>query len=273
MEILYQSNVFSSTKITRERQLLAECSIISTDYDAAGQLLLDYHSYRIEEARWEIGRSPGGQHNGSGEALELIGVEAYLDIGSSLRAKVGSERGGLPLELLSECVKAVVQAETFMLLDRGYPTPEAYEEHWDKMYLNSCRYYSNLHRVDGGYWLENAAYRRSLCLFNRAVDCRVIRVGDDCYSVAGGFCDSAHELSVLIDLDREGTVIHGAGNFLRAPDDVCQESVAHIAKLMGRNLTEMNKKDIGGLLGGGQGCVHLVDLVYAIARGAKIVRG
>jgi hypothetical protein len=198
---------------------------------------------------------------------ELIGVEAYLEIGSALRQGVGTGKDGVPLELLSECVKAVIQSETFMLLDRGYASPEAYEEYWDEMYLNSCRYYSNLSRITGGYLAGGLTdYRRTLCLFNRIIDCRVSRLAKGGFAATGGFCDSAHELSLFVEVDEAGVVTCCAGNFLRAPDVVCRENKLHIAKLVGRKLAGVSKKDIGGQLGGGQGCVHLVDLAYALNR-------
>jgi hypothetical protein len=266
LEILFQNNSFSTVKIASDGQLQVESAIVSTDYDAVGQMRVGYRDYRIIDARWEIGRSPGRTDEGCADVPGLAGVEAYLEAGPALRREVGVERNGVPLELLSECVKAVLQAESFMYFDRGYPTARSYEEYWDKMYVNSCRYYSNLDRVKGGYLEEETNYRRTIGLFNRFLVSRVIRQDNGSYVVSGGFCDSAHELSVSVDLDQEGIVSGAAGNYLRAPEDVCRESNRHIAKLLGQDFTQIKKKEVGGMLGGSQGCVHLVDLVFGMAK-------
>jgi len=261
MEILFQKYMCSSVVASEKGQLLAESTLVSTDYDAIARITADYYNYRINDAWWEICRSPGGEYNGVGKAPELVGVEAYLGAGVALRQAVGSGGGGVPLSLLSECVKAVLQAESFMFTDRGYPTPESYEEYWEEMYVNSCRYYSNLDRVNRGWLAEETKYTRSKGLFNRFLDCRVCRLSDGGIAVSGGFCDSAHELSVYLELGGDGVIIKCVGNFLRAPDPVCRENKIHIAGLMGKKPAELGKREIGGLLGGEQGCNHLVDLV------------
>lgn len=262
MEIIYQKYLHSSVIAADKKQLIADCSLTGTDYDAIGRLTTDYYSYSIDDAWWEICRSPANEFNGAGRAPELKGVEAYLGAGGALRKAVGAVAGGIPLVLLSECVKVVLQAETYMFADRGYPTSDAYELYWEEMYANACRYYSHLDRVNRHWLAEEADHYHNKSLFSRFLDCRVCRLSNGGRIVSGGFSDSVHELSVHMELDNSGAISVCSGNYLRAPDPVCRESITHIAGLTGKRPAELGKREVGGLLGGGQGCNHLVDLVY-----------
>lgn len=272
-EILYQSNNISTVKMINEHELLATSIFLSTSFEAVGQLVTDLESFRIRKARWDIYRSPDGRLNGGKELPELNGVEAYFSAGKALRRVVGEEAGGLPRELLAECVKGMIQAETYLYDARGYPTREAYDEYWDQAYLNACRYYSNLERVVRR-WTEHVGnFNRKGTLFNRVKNCRVSRRSDRIFMASGSFSDSFHELGVYAELDGEGMIRYCTGNFLRAPDQVCYESKEHLLNLVGKKITTLNKKEIGELVGGPQGCDHLFDIVYGLSQAVTAVIG
>ncbi|MDD3652892.1 MAG: DUF2889 domain-containing protein [Desulfotomaculaceae bacterium] len=266
MQALYQVNRFITVDTLGEEELLAKSIFSSTDVEAVGQLIADQSSLKIKKAWWDIYRSPDHSWNGGKELPGLVGVEAYLNSGKDLKRAVSEEAGGLPRELLSECVKGIIQAETFIFEKRGFPSPKAYEEHWDKMYLNVCRYYSHLGLGLRG-WFEHIGYsERAHNLYNRSKSCTVCRKGDGNLTASGSFIDSFHELFVQINMDGKGIAATASGNYLRAPDPVCYDSRTHIDKLIGKNISLFNKKEIGELAGGSQGCDHLVDIVYDLSR-------
>ncbi|MDF9407509.1 DUF2889 domain-containing protein [Pelotomaculum isophthalicicum JI] len=273
MKILYQSNSFSTVKVNHGDELLVNSSLISTDFEAVGQMVTDLKSFRIKKARWDIYRSPDGSMNGGKELPELAGVEAYFSAGGFLRRVVGDEAGGLPRELLAECVKGLIQAETFVFIDRGYPSAKAYEDYWDEIYLNACRYYSNLERI-ARRWFDYVGYcHRERNLFNRFLCCRVCGLDNGHLTASGSFSDSFHELGVCVDLNDGGTVVDCTGNFLRAPDQVCFENREHVLKLIGKKIARMEKKEIGELVGGPHGCNHLVDIVHGIGKAVAVSLG
>lgn len=273
MKILYQSNSCSTVRIINGDELLAESILINTDFEAVGQLVTDLKSFRIKKARWDVYRSPDSSMNGGKELPELIGVEAYFSAGGFLRRATGDEAGGLPRELLAECVKGIIQAETFIFIDRGYQSAKAYDDYWDEIYLNACRYYSNLERVVRRWSDHVGYYHRERNLFNRFLNCRVYRRDNGYLAASGSFSDSFHELGVHFDLNDEGTVVESAGNFLRAPDQVCFESREHVLKLIGKKIACMEKKEIGELVGGPHGCNHLVDIVHGISKAVIVSLG
>jgi len=263
MEVLYQGSFFSTVKRVHGGELLAETFFISTAFEAVGWLRVGLKSFEIKEARWDIYRSPDNSLNGGRNSPELKGVEAYFKVGGDLRRAVGGVGGGLPQELLAECIRGIIQAETFVFAERGYPTARAYEEFWKKTYLNSCRKYSNLDRVIQSWYDHVGDCTRNGCLFTRNKSCSVYRQPDGSLMATGGFSDSFHELSVCLSIAGIGGVITACtGNFLRAPDPVCFENVDHLASLIGKDIANLSKKELAKDTGGPQGCNHLVDIIY-----------
>jgi len=273
MEVLYHAHRFSTVKAINDEELLAESTFLSTDFEAVGRLLIDQKSFLIKDARWDIYRSPGGGLNGGKELPGLKGVEAYFNAGGSLRRVAGDEAGGLPRELLADCVKGSIQAETFIFEKRGFTSARAYEEYWDKIYFNACRYFSNLDRLTCRWFDYIGGYEREGTLFNRNMSSIVWRQDGGSLAAYGCFSDSFHELGVHIGLNSEGIVTECAGNFLRAPDRICFENSAHLLKLVGKNIARLNKREIGELVGGSQGCNHLVDMAYDIGYAVTSVLG
>lgn len=266
MKIIAQSNFFSLVERVHNDELYAKSFYVSTGYEATGWLKVALDNFRVKDARWDIFRSPNNILNGGDYVDKLKGETAYLAIGSKLRQAPGDEREGLPREVLAECVRAIIQAESFLYVERGFPTAQAYEEHWNKMYLNSCRFYSNLDRVEQ-QWCEHVGdYPREQNLFNRSKGCVICRQADGSLLATGSFIDSFHELGIYVSLSEKGIVTSCTGSFLRAPDHVCFENTRHLNLLAGNNIINMSKKDIGKIAGGSEGCDHLVDMLNEIRR-------
>jgi hypothetical protein len=259
MELIYQKNWFCSVKRDLDGEVLSEATVLQTDLEATGRLKVDPSSFGIKDARWEIFRSPGGVFNGSNEAPGLKGASAYFNIGREIRNAVGDTAGGLVRDLLLECVRGVIQSETFLFKERGFPTFRAYVEHWRKAQTGSCRYHSNLHRVIR-WWDEYVGdMQHGLNLFNRTKSIAVYRLPDS-LMVHCGFSDTYHELGLLSRVDLSGRVEDCSSNFLRAPDQVCFECGLLSGGLKGLSLKECSRKQLTQIAGGPQGCDHLSDL-------------
>lgn len=275
MDLIYQRNWSCTVKDMPAGDLLAETFIIGTEIEAAGRLIVDKRTFEIKDAVWEVYRSPGSKLNGSYPVPGLKGVTAYFNAGGELRRIMGNEAGGLARELLAECVRGIIQAETFLYLERGYPSPEAYGEYWEKYYVDSCRYYSNLHRISRKWpeYVEN--FYCGANFFNRTRSCSVFEKPGG-ITAAGNLSDSFHEMGVVVDIDEGGRITGCTGNFLRAPDRVCFENASMLEQLKGIVLPGCSKKQIGKVIGGAQGCDHLVDLVNDLGKtveAAKIKAG
>lgn len=265
MELIYQKSWHCTVKRIHTGEILAEATVLGTELEATGVLKADPASFEIKDARWEIFRSPGGIFNGGSEAPGLRGAAAYFNIGRVLRKEVGDAAGGLVRELLTECVRGIIQSETFLYRERGFATLKAYSEHWRKFQAGTCRYQSNLSRVKR-WWDEYVGgLKHGLNLFNRSKNCSIYLL-EDGIIVYGGFSDSYHELGLSCRLDLDGRVKECSGSFLRAPDQVCFECALLAGRLKGLILTACSKKQLIEIVGGPQGCEHLAALAEELRK-------
>jgi len=253
------SNLFTTVSRSAAGQITARSHLLATGWEAAAFVTAAAATFRVSAARWDIIRSPGSAANGGRDVAEFIGAEAYFFAGPVLRA-VRQADGDLPSRLLAECVKGIIQAETYLYRERGFMDAEAYEASWKENYTGTCRLYSNPDRITCS-WSNHIADRVwGGILFSRGKTAVVTDTGGGALTVAGNFIDSFHELAVRLAI-AAGTVTAAAGNFLRAPDPVCPETAAALAALPGTPLAALGRQDVIRLVGGAQGCVHLADLI------------
>jgi hypothetical protein len=270
MNLTYVKNWYSCVRRINPDDVLAETFLNGTDIEAAGRLTVNVRTFAVKEAAWEVYRSPGGRFNGCKAVPALKGAVAYFNIGKELRRAVGDEAGGMAREMLAECVRGMIQAETFLYRERGFESVDDYGRYWESHYLNSCRYYSNLDRVTRAWPEYVGNFWRGLNFFTRSKSCSVFS-GSDGLNIVGNLSDSFHEMGAVIDLDTTGRVAGCRCGFLRAPDRVCFECEALFSELKGLVLPHCGKKQIGKVIGGGQGCDHLVDLISDMAKAVAVV--
>lgn len=262
-----QRNWHSAVRLEEEREdLFSEVTYCGTDREAFARLVVDPRTYLVKSAVWETYRTPEEKGQRTLNLNQLKGMEAYFGCGATLRQVLNPLREPYAPALFAETVRGLIQAETFLLEERGHSSPEAYEEYWNKFYLGSCRFYSNLDRV-GGSWYDYVGFdKRRGILFNRMRSLVLSTAeydGADCYYLYGQLCDSYHEVDVTLVLDKDDFVVKKAsGYLLRVPDPVCREAATFVNAVEGKSLLGMQKKTVAHLLQGGNGCVHLIDLIY-----------
>lgn len=220
-------------------------------------LSVEPETFLIREARLEAFLTPADEtHIPLGQ---LRGVKAYLDGGSVLKSALKSLDRPVAA-LVAEAVRGVVQAETYLLKERGFSSAAEYGRYWETMYSASCRYYSNLDRVTR-HWDEYAGTgARSGQLFLRNKTYLLYGLGQNRLLTIGSLADTFHELNVRLKTDN--AVIQSAeADFLRVPDKVCTEAARFLTNLAGMNVRQRQKKELAGTLGAGQGCVHLIDVI------------
>lgn len=266
MTLIYQSNFVTTVHRLNAAEMLARSHLLSTDREAVASIKAATASFDIAEARWDVLRSPGGALNGGREVGELKGTKAYLGAGAALRAATRGD-GELARQLLAECVKGAIQAETYLYRDRGFASSDVYESEWKKSYTGSCRLYSN-RDYKGRSWYEHVADRAwSDNLFIRCKTAAV-RAGRGGLAVSGSFSDAFHELGITVDV-ADGVVVAATGNFLRAPDPVCRQTPETLPALVGQEISALSREAAGHLVGGAQGCAHLADLVDFLMQAAR----
>lgn len=266
MECLFTRNWHTSARRVNEGLLQSETSYVDTKGEACARLRVGVPDFVIRDAEWEVQR-PMGPGMGKIQSIDALkGKDAYFNSGPALRELAGAGNDPLLVPLFAETVKGVIQAETFLWQERGYSSPEKYEENWAVAYKDACRYYSHLDRVSQTWFQFVGETQREGNLFVRFKNQTLYARGNGEFLLTGLLSDSFHEISIRISLNREMVVEKAGGELLRVPDAVCKESGDFLERLVGVGLKGISKKGMAELLGKGQGCVHLIDLTFDAAQ-------
>jgi len=260
MEYLYHSAMLTSVFRTMQSEVLAQSRLVSTEYEAVAELAIDTSDLTVKRSGWEIFRSPASGMNGCGSEDGLIGQEMGFQSGRAL-GTIGNKFDGIPKLLLTECVKGMIQSDVFLFRERGFPSVEDYQHDWKKQHADSCFLYSNQHRSQNRPWTYYFDARKyDTQLFSRSKTAQVTKTDEYTYSVSGGFFDGYHEIGIELTT-ADGLVSRIEGGFMRSPDPLCAETIAGIQQLAGRKLDDLNKHCLSKIVGGTQGCYHLVEFL------------
>lgn len=263
MDFLYQRFWHSEVYRNGDDLICGRTIYADSDQELAVTMVADTVELKIKKAYFEKYGSPGDMRELRKEIPELKGIQAYLGQGSYLRRAAENVGEDMARSMINETVTCIVQAETFLLLERGYAGKEDYNQAWDHFYDGSCRYYSNLDRVQlsWGDYIGNQA--RENRLFDRFKSQHAYRDQRGRYTITGNLRDSFHHVSSWLEIEADTNKVERAeASLLQVPDEVCRESILQLKNIEGLSVQGMKKKELAGHLGAGQGCVHLIDLVY-----------
>lgn len=252
------------TTVVREgkKYITARTDYFDTRIERRAVMRVEIDSLKIAEAWLERWGRPGDMAEKCINIGSLKGIKAYLGNGRIIKAALQDAGDELERSLFNESVIAIVQAETFLFKERGYRDAEAYNQFWEKSYAGSCRYYSNLNQLKTSWVDFIGPSVRTVNLFNRGKSQQLLRDERGHYLINGSLIDTFHQLSSKLELDQQMKVITASGQLLRTPDQVCMPAAALIENLVGITLPGISKKELANILGAGQGCIHLIDLVY-----------
>lgn len=259
MRCLLQRNFHTAVKRDVKGTLLAETYSADIEGEIIARLFVEENSFDITEACLEEHRLTS---SGMVTSINpLVGIKAYLGSGPDVKKALHGICNLETAELFAETIRAVVQAETFLLSERGYESPAAYSRYWEEMYKGSCRYYSNLERVERHWDSYVSTGEREGYLFTRTKNYFLYEETPGTYLVCGGLSDSFHEMNLSLKV-RNGRIVSANGDIIRVPDCVCGETTAFLKNMVDMDIVNGSKKELSGKLGKGQGCVHLIDIAY-----------
>ena len=261
MQCIFQRNWHSSVRM-EEHNLLSEVTYCGTDREVCARLMINPKTLIVLKAVWETYRTPDEAGYKALDIPGMVGMEAYFGSGGNLRKALQPLQDPLAGELFAEAVRGNIQAETFLIKERGYNTPESYERYFNDFYKDSCCFFSNLDRVSLG-WYEYIGYnKRGGSLFNR-MKSQILSLHENSYYLSGHINDSFHGIAIDLELEKDPRRVKNAwGSPLRIPDPVCKEAGVYMKQLEGKILAGLKKKEIAHLLGASNSCVHMVDLVF-----------
>lgn len=260
MSIIGQRNIFCTIDKNGD-MVYAKAIILSKEFEASAWLAVGASDYIIREADWEISKAPAGTPLGKGIASDAIGVTANTGIGRALVHLTDENWGVLIKSLIFECVKGLMQAETYLFEERGYANEAAYEAYWMDKESNGCRFYTHPSADKDGWFEHVGPYQRTGNLFNRCKSYQLSIHGTD-LTLQGTFHDSYHEMAGEICFDKASGIISECSlSMFRAPGSSCLETTAHGQSFVGEDIYSLTRKQVVGLVGGPQGCYHLTDLL------------
>jgi hypothetical protein len=179
------------------------------------------------------------------------------------------------IELISEGIRGARHSENFILMERGYPSYEDFDEKRRRGLTDSCMCFSNLNRV-GMLWTDDMGKQfdnRNKTLFSRHKNYHIFANPDGSLFSTACFADTYHEIILTLSFSQCGQIKEISGTFLRSPNKVCCESVKRLSNLIGQNLTEMTKKEIADFVGGTSGCTHALEMCYDLSLSLLITKG
>lgn len=265
MNNLFQRNWYTEVHRSDDKLLAVKTNYLDTYREAAANMLVDINTFIVKEALWVEQRPLKPLNDRTRRVIPLLGAEAYFSSGPVLKQVGEFIDDPIAVAAFTENIIALIQAETYILEERGFASEKDYEEKWDDFYAGSCRYFTETDRVTQSWYAYLGDSKRNDNLFIRFKTQSLFGLADNQYLLVGNLSDSFHEVNVSLRLNRS-TVEKATGVSMRTPDLVCKEATSFLSNLEGINLQGLTKKEIAGILGKGQGCVHLIDLVNNCAQ-------
>ncbi len=239
---------------------MAEAVLLSTDCEIVARLTAAADTFLIEQAEWEQLRQ-GAEYAPVGATVpSLLGVEAYFGVAAALTRAFPDPAQEFVREMFAECVKAVLQSETYLYSQRGFDDSRAYQDNWDISHPNSCRYYSHLDTVQSRWFDHIGPQPRTQNLFHRHKNVAVWGSAAGLLHATGSFLDSFHEVGIVAECELSGEIKTFAATFMRAPDQICFGTALLVQDLTGKNIRQLTRRDINLCAGGAEGCAHLLDI-------------
>ena len=302
MKIIRQGAYSNIVRRISEEECISDAYLNATEFEGSASLRFKVDTFEITDAHWAIHRAPDPERRGEGIAEKLLGESAYIDDRrNSIRVLpdysfvidynrppggwegIPDKKQGLLTEppaeispewknireLFNETLRGAYQGEAYLIEERGMGTLREYEAYWEKLKPGYCRPYVKGDMPALEEWpiySGNVQHYRAYDLYNKYLHYAIMDNGDGLYYAAGSYSDSAHEMNIELTYDADGLIKDYDMTAVRVPFDRCRE-LDHLnpADVIGMNLRDISKRDIGKVLGGAEGCFHFVDILADIA--------
>lgn len=262
MKFLLQRSWHTQVRRLDQDIMVASAHYMDSQQEYLAVIQTDCHELIIQRAEFRDLGSPGHLKEKTTLIPQMNGITAYLGSGPQIRQVLEPLNMPTARSLFNDCIIGIIQAETFLYKERGYASAEDYSRAWEDFYEGSCRYYSNPETIKQSWSEHMGMEERELNLFDRFKSQQLLEDGNE-FIIIGGLTDTFHHMGSWIRVEAQNNIITQAeGNLLRCTDIICQEASTFLRTLSGQELNRFSKKELAAQLGAGQGCVHLIDLVY-----------
>lgn len=264
--MFYQSSWSCVANLDGDRLELTT-ALVNIDYEVSMRIDIDVRTFIITYARWDAYRSPRSNRVRNGEIQVLVGTDIMKYSTRSILKSLDPDITDILAELVTETVRCATQSEPFVIKHRGHPSYLKYDEGLQIRFKDSCMWYSNIDPVKRAVhsaFMEDRCDRKTN-VFNRNKNYHIKRIPEGTIMASASFADSFHEVWLTASLSAEGVVQTVSGDLLRCPDPICCRGVDLINNLIGKNFADITRKEMVGLVGGSQGCIHVAEACYDLA--------
>ncbi len=253
--------------VTRQSQyaLAAHVHYMDPDREMVAGLEAGVDDFVITKAWVDGCRSSKGDLPMGHQEVPLQGVVAYLGSGPSIRSALAGDSTGLWAEAFLEGVKGVIQAETFLYRERGYPSMAAYEDYFWRDFARTCVYYSHPEAESPPFSAGLVHHQRDCQLFTRHRFALVRSEGGQ-HMLTLGLSDSFHEMGISLTVDGAGRIQQASGHSRRVPGPICRRVENSFPRMVGMVLAPEWRKPLMETAGGPEGCTHMADLMQEAVR-------
>ncbi|MCR4419392.1 MAG: DUF2889 domain-containing protein [Clostridia bacterium] len=268
---VYHRQLVAGLWAVRDRELEVRVHRLDAWSEQAVSVVVGIRDFRIRRAALAVYRDASGKAFGTEEVPELCGITAYLGAAKEFRrALAGREQLDTWVDLLLESVKALLQGEHCVAVKRGYASLEAYERYFRETFSGTCVYYALPPEQVRSWPVYLAGQCRDRCFFIRSRTTSLWLAEE--HLVTSTLVDSYQQLILRLELEPGGMVLRAKAHTTRAPDPACGLAAVQVSRLAGLDLLALDRHQIGELLAGPRGCIHLADLAVEAATLLRSVR-
>ena len=255
-----------------DKELISHAAFLTTRCEYRAVVCATKDKFEITQASYSIHRCPDMSKRREADIPELIGASVMRDRVKAIRNLKDFDDGGKVKELLTECIRGMIQSETYLTSELGYKTREEYEIFWRSDKAGYCRSYGDEMPPIDEWSIYIGAYEhiRVKNFYTKYKSYVILQENEDEAVISGTYNDSFHEMHSELTYNlasRNITAFDMA--VIRAPHQACYE-LSHTAaeSFIGKPIDSFSKRETGKIIGGSSGCFHLVDIVYDMVSAA-----
>lgn len=271
MESIYSRSWFSGTRREGEDKVVCTAFFIDNIFEQKASIVVRTKDFSIVSAQVETLRGLSeADHNCVHIFPNLNGLQILSgNVGKAVRESINYNPQGYQSNLLLNTIRTVALSRSFFIKELGYQDEDDYYRFWAVKLKDTCMYQSNQDKGVDTYRAKKEKLGfddRSEALFNRMQNINILRLGGDILC-NGSLVDTHHQMSVILRLNDNLEITEVNGTIVRSPHEICPEGTKALNRLIGVSFQKQNApaKSIHKLVGGGDGCFHLSNLVLEIA--------
>ncbi|MCL1911883.1 MAG: DUF2889 domain-containing protein [Leptospirales bacterium] len=272
IKVLEQGAWINSVDSLNEKELVSQTMLLTTRGEYSAAICIKKNNFEITRAYYSIHRCPDMSKRTEADIPEFTGGSGLYERIKAVKDLRDFDGDGKIKELLLECLKGLILAESYLLEELGYKSREEYETAWQVGKEGYCRPFENQMPPieEWPNYIGAYEYYRKKNLYAKCKSYVILQKSEDEAVINGVYNDSFHQMRSELSYNLTSRNINAFDMVvIRAPHPPCYE-LSHTAaqSFIGKPIDSFSKREVGKIIGGSPGCFHLVDIVSDMASAA-----